>query len=73
MALYGVSLKESQKVPIPGDYPVYLSSGPHYPEYFGKNAMLPIWSPPPPKEYLDDVVKRQKWLDEQQKETDSKS
>ena len=46
MQLYGVSPEERRKVPVAGVYPMYLAKGPHWPEYFVRHAMFPLWRQP---------------------------
>jgi hypothetical protein len=43
MELYGVHPDERNKVPRPGQYPIYLSGGPNNPPYFIANRNMPIW------------------------------
>lgn len=46
MQLYGVSMEERKKVPMPGQYPLYTSGGPYDHEYFVNNVMIPEWIHP---------------------------
>ena len=43
MMFYGVSETERAKIPIPGQYPIYLANGPHHPDYFAEMAKYPVW------------------------------
>lgn len=50
MMLYGVSTEEAKKVPLPGQYPIYFAGGPHNPEYFQSNVLVPEWKHPEQRE-----------------------
>jgi hypothetical protein len=47
---YGVAEEELKKIPEPGQFPIYLSTGPHSPNYFLRNRKDKVWYPPKPKE-----------------------
>ena len=46
MQLYNVSAIERKKVPMPGQFPVYIANGPYNPKFFHDNFMRPIWVHP---------------------------
>ena len=66
MMLYGISVEERKKVPLPGQFPVYLSKGPHYPEYFKQNALTEKWLHPRERDKLMRIQKRKE--NQQQKD-----
>ena len=70
MELYGVSPKERAKVPMPGQYPVYVAKGPYDKEYFGRGAINPIWIHPDNREK---VVKDVKDKDKKDKRRNKRS
>jgi hypothetical protein len=53
MKFYGVSESEMKKVPLPGEFPIYLSITANNPGYFMANMHRKCWSPP------DDKVKKE--------------
>ena len=43
MKHYGVSEDERNKVPKPGEFPIYYSTTANYPEYFMRYRKMPVW------------------------------
>lgn len=44
--LYGVSVEEARKVPVPGQWPVYVARAQYDPQYFIQGATFPVWQHP---------------------------
>jgi len=44
MRHYGVNKTEMKKIPLPGQYPIYLAKGPYDPNYFLQGAGFKVWN-----------------------------
>ena len=58
MSLYGLDVDQRKRVPVPGEYPVYLSKTPYYPDYFSQNVMRDKWLHPDEREKLIKRLKK---------------